>query len=386
MHLLVLTTSFPSQAYPGSGVFIKRMLASLPDDIQVTVVTPDHDRSYVPFDDGRIRVKSFRYAPRSWQILAHRPGGIPMTLQQQPGQWLLVPFFFLAMVLAAYKEACKADVINAHWSLCGVVAGLVGWVLGKPVVTTLRGQDVYRSGTSGPFRWMLRTCAALNDHMITVSSAMAAALVQMAPGSKGRVSVIPNGVQARFSSLRTNAEVRRLITIGSLISLKKMETVIQAFVKLTELYGSLQLEIVGDGPQRKHLTQLAHDLGVADRVLFTGMIDPEQVADRLMAGSIFILASSMEGRPNVILEAMAAEVPVVASDIPGVRELVGDDERGLLFQVGDAVQLASLIQRLVKDDGLAARLTGSAKQWLRDQGLTWDNTARRYAEIFRGVL
>ena len=83
MRLLVLTTSYPSSNYPASGIYIKRMLHELPKKVQVTVLTPACDRTMDgPAASQGIRVRPIRYAPQSWQILSHRPGGIPAVLRE----------------------------------------------------------------------------------------------------------------------------------------------------------------------------------------------------------------------------------------------------------------------------------------------------------------
>jgi len=101
---------------------------------------------------------------------------------------------------------------------------------------------------------------------------------------------------------------------------------------------------------------------------------------------VLVLASSSEGRPNVVLEAMAAGVPVVAGDIDGVREMIGDNERGLLFPVGDVQRLSDCLQRLLRYPPLAEKLAHSARQWILDERLTWDHTVGQYVDLYRQAI
>jgi hypothetical protein len=127
MRLLVLTTSFPSTAYPHSGIFVRRMLERLPEHIQVIVLTPGLNRPGEFRGQGnRMRVRGFRYAPGAWQTLAHGEGGIPVALRREPWQWALVPVFCLAMLAQTLRFGRRADLIHAHWSVCGLIAGIVG--------------------------------------------------------------------------------------------------------------------------------------------------------------------------------------------------------------------------------------------------------------------
>jgi len=327
------------------------------------------------------------YAPRAWQTLAHGEGGIPVALRHRPWQWVVAPVFCMALAVQTLRYARCADLIHAHWSVCGVIAGVAGRLMGRPVVTTLRGTDVSAAEKSLLFRWTIRCCGIFSDHMVTVGQAMARRVAGWLPGPTDKLSVIANGVGNRF---RHKAQIgtRQTFTvavIGHLIALKNVDGVVRAFVDLAG-NSAARLLIVGDGPERAALEALVRRLGQSERVTFTGAILPDAVPEILAQCNALVLASRSEGRPNVVLEAMAACVPVVASDIDGVRELILHGERGLLFPVGDVRQLAAHLRRLMDEPDLARRLAANARQWVDEQGLSWENAARRYAELYRDVL
>ncbi len=388
MRLLVLTTSFPSTAYSRSGIFVRHLLEALPDAIQMTVLTPDLDRPGVFMgEDGRMEVRGVRYAPRAWQTLAHGEGGIPVALRSRPWRWALVPVFCWAMFVQALRYGRRADLIHAHWSVCGVVAGLAGRLMGKPVVTTLRGSDVAAAEKSLLFRVAIFLCGLFCDRVVTVGQAMFRRVAAWLPGKSGLLAVIYNGVGATFRGMAQKDE-RRFFTVGvvgHLIAIKNVGMVVRAFAELAGERAA-RLLVVGGGPERATLEELARRLGQNKRVSFTGAIPPDEVPSVLARCNALVLASSSEGRPNAVLEAMAAGVPVVASDIDGVREMIVHGERGLLFPVGDERQLAVCLRRLMDEPDLARRLAANARQWVDDQGLTWENAARRYAELYLGIL
>ena len=389
MRLLVLTTSFPSTVYPHSGVFVRRLLERLPEDIRVTVLTPALDRTGEFSGRGnRIKIGGVCYAPRAWQTLAHGEGGIPVALRRHPWQWALVPVFCMALLVQTLRLARQADLIHAHWSVCGVIAGLAGRLTGTPVVTTLRGEDVTQADTSVLFRTAMRWCALLNDRIVTVGLAMAEKVDYWLSARGGHLAVIPNGVGLTLNATQPMTKGRRFVVaaIGNLIDRKKVDSVVGAFAMFAEHAPSVKLVVVGDGPRRGALEAMVRNLGQRDRVAFTGAIPPDAVPELLSRCSALVLASRSEGRPNVVLEAMAAGVPVVASDIDGVREMIVHGERGLLFPVGDERQLAAHLRRLMGEPDLARRLAANARQWVDDQGLTWENAARRYAELYHDVI
>ncbi len=388
MRLLVLTTSYPSSAYPASGIYIKRMLRELPKRVQVTVLTPACDRSMdwaIP--PQGVRVRPIRYAPQSWQILSHRPGGIPAALLEQPWAWALVPFFFISFLMAAIRHARRADLIHAHWSFAGLIGGIAGRWVGVPVITSLHGSDVRLAANNRIFRRLIQEASRLNDRIVCVGNDLADRVRPWVAGGRRNIQVIPNGVEMTFGKAGKTTGAPFVVTvIGNLIALKNVDVVIRAFASIPETVDRPQLLIIGAGPEMGRLQSLANELGIGDRVRFTGQVPPEQVTEQLASSDLLVLASAGEARSSVVMEAMAAGVPVVASDIEGVRELIADGERGLLFPVGDVARLAACMQRIMDDPALGRRLAANSAKWLRTEQLTWENCAGRYVEIYEQVL
>lgn len=388
MRLLVLTTSFPSQAFQTSGIFVQRLLSELPGHFKICVLLPGCHLPLVfsPLS-ANFRIRQFQYAPRNWQLLVHSPGGIPVVLKAKPWTWALVPPFGAAMFGSALSYAGKADIIHAHWAFAGIIAGLVGRGIGLPAVTTLRGTDVRWAEKSSAFKKALRLSIKLNSRIVTVGEDLADQVRKLAPADHKKIVVIPNGVDDLLFSVKERSESGHTVTVvGNLIQSKQVDVILHAFASLVGADNRLRLVIVGEGPERNKLKTLAHRLSIVDRVVFKGQLSPDQVVDQLASSSVLVLASRSEGRPNVVLEAMAAGVPVVASDIGGVRELIGNDERGLLFPVGDIERLAACIKHILDNPNLAQRLARRASQWVKEQGLTWERSAQAYAALYQQVI
>ncbi|MCX8086129.1 MAG: glycosyltransferase [Rhodocyclaceae bacterium] len=149
-------------------------------------------------------------------------------------------------------------------------------------------------------------------------------------------------------------------SVGSLIARKSNDQLLRAAAKLRERAPDFHLLLVGDGPQRMALQELAKKLGLADRITFAGF----QTAPLpwLAAMDVMVLASAKEGLPRVILEAMLMGKPVVASDIVGSRELVKHGETGFLYPYGDEAALADCLERLLNDAGLRSRFGEAGRQ------------------------
>lgn len=152
--------------------------------------------------------------------------------------------------------------------------------------------------------------------------------------------------------------------VGSLIERKGIDCLIQAFASAARRYASVRLVLVGEGPLRHKLEELTRQLGVTDRVTFTGFQASPMAC---IAGmDAVVLASSREGLPRVLLEAMLLQKPIIATDIPGTRELVIDGVTGRLFPHGDTAALTRCISELIETPGLAQRLGQAGSAHVRD--------------------
>jgi len=166
-----------------------------------------------------------------------------------------------------------------------------------------------------------------------------------------------NGVQPAAVPLQTPVKV---VTVGRLVSWKRVDKVIEAVVPCHQV----GLVIVGDGPERKRLQALANTLGVANRVYFAGQVSQEETKRLMAACDLFVLNSTYEGLPHVVLEAMSLGLPVVATAVGGTPEVVCDGENGRLMALGDDSVLAQVFLQLAVSPWERQRLARGAQQTL----------------------
>lgn len=386
-NVLVVSTSFPLHKNSVSGIFVERLVRALSKYCILTVITSCASDSSIKASDTPYFLSCFRYAPRSWQVLAHEPGGIFTAIRRNYFLLILVPGLVLSLFFACLLKAKGKQIIFANWSICGFIAGVVGWLRGIPVITTLRGSDVNLVKHSFFNHWLLAFTIALSHRTVTVSAALARVLTHRYPQLAGRIRMIPNGVDDSLlylERLPPRSEVKlRLVFIGNLIPLKGVDTILRA---LAVLPPDISLKIVGEGVQRKALEELGITSGINQQVVFTGALPPESIPTILRESDALILASHSEGRPNVVLESLAAGLTVIATNIEGTSELVIDGQTGLLFPPGDTDALRSCIERLYLDPVLCRRLGERGREWIREQGLFWQNTAAAYAGLFEEVI
>lgn len=385
LRVLIVTSSYPQSPEDPSGIFIERLVRQLPETVQAMVIAPATCESRPATFPGSPLVR-VRYAPRAWRKLTGS-GGIPAALDAQPLLWSVVPLLLAGMFLRTLSLARNADVIHANWSMMGVIAGIAGWIGRRPVITTLRGEDVNRAARSAVYRLLIGICLGLSARVTTVSLAMQRRIEQLFPSPRRPCLFLPNGVSRpewRPLPAAGSAPDVVIIAVGSLIPRKDVATLIRAFARVAP-GSAATLTIVGDGVERSMLEALAADAGLTGRVRFTGQMAPETVPGMLAEADIFVLASRSEGRSNALLEAMAAGLAVIASDIEGTGELVEDGVSGLLFTAGDDAMLASQLQRLLAEPALRQRLARAARTAVESQLPTWEQCASRYAELYAAV-
>jgi glycosyltransferase involved in cell wall biosynthesis len=205
-----------------------------------------------------------------------------------------------------------------------------------------------------------------------------------------KIRFVPNGVDDAFYALPTGRDHLapspfKLLFIGSLIPLKGLDVLLKALASINSL-ASWSLTVVGDGPERDYLKSLAIELGINANIRFLGSVSPDGISQLMNDHNLLVLPSYREGRPNVVLEAMAAALPVLATDIKGTSELVRDGRTGWLVPPGDVDALSSTLRDLIggKRNLAAAGLAG--RQWMQKHGLIWDNTAKLYSQLYAEAL
>jgi glycosyltransferase involved in cell wall biosynthesis len=392
MRLLVLTSSYPTPDNPGGGIFIREMLAHLPTATQIVVVTPDTPEVHGAEDKpSGLCIERVRYAPKAFQVVANRPGGIPAALKSSPWLVLLLPVWALAMFAAVLRLAGKHDLIHAHWSVCGVMAGLAGWLTRVPVVTTLHGTDVEWAHRFGFWRMILALSIRLSGRVVAVSGAMNRRLQAGWPRWRHKIETIPNGVSGTYFKVPAKdfsgvGDPFIFASVGNLIPGKQVDLTVRAFQRLVQSGRPARLVIAGDGPCASGLRCLVRRIGLAGRVEFLGAVPPDEVARLMERAQGLVLASESEGRPTIVMEAMAAGVAVIAGDIEGVRELIKPGETGLLFAVGDVERLWTHMAALVDRPTEALRIGEQARRWMMARNLTWSNSAALYHQAYNHLI
>jgi glycosyltransferase involved in cell wall biosynthesis len=278
--------------------------------------------------------------------------------------------------LARAMRRFRPDVYFGYLYWAYMIASPIAALLRVPVrITTRRGLGEGR--TSQTLRWMPRFVNTLIDVVITNSELVGAEAVAIEGLPEAKLRVIHNGVDV-IEPADVAVEPPVGLMVANLISYKGHEDVITA---LSLLDDPPTVRFVGEGPERARLEHLVEAANLGERVVFEGSVAN---AARLFRTAQFgILASHEESLPNCVLEAMAAGVPMVATSVGGVPELLEHEVNALLVPPRAPDALARAIKRLVDDPGLRVRLGAAAHE--RAQQFSWPVCVQAHLDVISEV-
>jgi glycosyltransferase involved in cell wall biosynthesis len=221
-------------------------------------------------------------------------------------------------------------------------------------------------------------------HTVVANSRAAARQLEAEGLATARIEVIPNGVTVeRFAPRAATGRVATVLTVANLRPEKAHEVLLDAAARLAPVHPGLRYLIAGDGPRLSELRDLAHRLGVADRVEFLG--HREDVPALLAAADAFVLPSRSEAFPNGAIEAMAAGLPVIASAAGGLLDLIESGKTGLLVPPDDAGALADAIDSLVLSPARAAALGSAAREDVTRR-YSFERMVRSFEDLYLSKL
>ncbi len=405
ISICMIASSYPR--FPGdiAGTFVASLAGALVrQGHRVTVVAPWHPTVAPDPGAGGVVVRRFRYSPLARLHPMGYGEGLVDDRRLRPAVYPLALPYLAAGAAAVYRaaRAMAADVMHAHWVIPNAPLGLLaGRLRSTPQVITLHGSDVYLAGANPLLRWVAARCL----RGAAAVTACSAELLETASALGGRLDpgwLIPWGADpVRFGTgdparwrarLCIPAGTPVVAAAGRLVAKKGFDVLVEAFGRLeTRDTPSPMLVIGGEGPQSEHLLRRAAETGLAGRVRLSGRVPWDEMphflamADVVAVPSVRDAAGNVDGLPTVLLEAMAAGKPVVASRIAGIPLAIDDECHGLLTAPGDPAALAAALVRLLQDPTLRSALGHNARTRVLSE-LNWDAVAARYVQVYRAAL
>jgi glycosyltransferase involved in cell wall biosynthesis len=290
----------------------------------------------------------------------------------------------LASVPAYLPLARDADVLHAQTFASALPGMLAKRRYGKPLVLTLHTSHFLRMANSAKWRPVLRRIIRSADWLLAASEEIRDVALGLYPHP--RAEALTNGVDTglfrRVEPTLPQGARRRVIVPRRLFEKNGVEFMVRA-LPLVRRKLDVEALFVGDGPERARLEALARELGVADTAHFMGARPNEEMPGLLASAEVAVFPSLMEATSVAALEAMSCELPVAASRVGGLPEIVHEDT-GTLFRPGDPVELAERLVSLLGRDDLHERGRTARARVVENWSL--ERLARRHQAIYRTLL
>ena len=385
LDLLFLTQTYPRFEGDTAGPFIRdlaRGLVRMGD--RVTVLAPHAEGMPARWEDQGVETVTFRYAPERWEVLGYGRS-LEADEKVKGGAAIAAPLYALGM-LRALRKAGKFDLVHAHWIVPNGVIGAFGKL---PLAIGLHGSDVFLAERIRKVSaWALRRA-----RLLTGCSPELVDRVRALGFPEERSRVIPYGVDVdKFAPgpsgwrerLGIPADAPLVLSVGRMATKKGFHILMKALPEI--LSTGAHVVLAGGGDLLPEFQRQA-----SERLHLPGPVLRDTLPDLYRAADLFVLPAvhdskgNVDGLPNVILEAMASGLPVVASGISGIPLAVEHERTGLLVPEQDAAALSAAILDLLSNPERAKGM-GERGRRKAEAELTWDAVAARYREGYVSAL
>jgi len=287
----------------------------------------------------------------------------------------------------------KPEVVHVFF---GIPDGPLGWFLkriyGLPYLISLRGADVPSDEVKRfakhyqilrPFiRWMWRDANAI----VAVSNGLRSYALNTAPDMP--IEVIPNAIELSIfipPRQRAHDGSVRLLFVGRFNAFKNVESLLEVAAQLkTSGIDNFELSLVGDGSTRANLERLTVEHGLSRHVRFLGWLERDDLVQIYRQADVFVTATTWEGMPNTVLEAMACGLPIIATRASGLSELVQDGVNGYLVNTHDRAALTERLSQLI-DNPYERQRMGKESRKIAEQEFAWEYIAEQYVRVYERI-
>ena len=334
---------------------------------------------------GRFKDLPSRYEDQG--IIIHR---VPTLRRRMDRSHMLEMASFLAAGLMFIPRIIRTHRVGGaivFFSMpCGPIGLLGRWICGVPYIISLRGGDV--PGAEPSLTFLHRVLSPIRRAVLKNSFAIVAnsnGLRKMAEtADRFPVQVIPNAVDTEFfvpahPKPGRDGSVLRILFVGRFRQQKNLPLLFRQVARLPPT--AFELHLVGDGPEKQRLEGLAQKLGIASAIRWHGWLPPAALPQVYQSADCLVNPSLYEGMSNVVLEAMACGLAVIASRVPGNDELVQEGETGFLFDLQKPDSLLNAFGQLMNDRDLCARLGANARNCVTKK-FSWSKVAQAYLALF----
>ncbi len=401
MRICLVTTSYPRFHEDGNARFVRSIAeaqATLGHEVHVLAPYTPLVRKY----DSLADLHWFHYIwPAKWGVMGHA-AALESDRHLRASAFLQAPFFGLSLTRAMQQLITqrKIDLIHAHWVVpMGFLSTWMARLTQKPLFISLHGSDMYLARQNPVMGRMAAWAFRCAQGITACSPTLADSAIQLG-APRERVHMIPWGADpAKFQVEGASVELRKqlnatpkdliIMAAGRLVGKKGFDRLVRAMPEVLASVPNARLVILGEGPERFSLERLIDELALNGKILLPGNVAWTEMPNYLAASDVFVMPSvrdvtgNFDGLPTVILEAMAAGKPVIATHVGGISLAVQENETGILVDEASPEQLSRALIRLLRSDEERTRL-GCAGRARIERELNWMNVARRFDSVYRG--
>lgn len=406
MNICVFTHTYPRFSGDPVAPFMQDFCKGLTEQEQNVFVLAPYDKLFSVKQNTaqNLKIKLYRYIFLNGLHTLGYSRALIGDQHLKISVFFLAPFMliasFFSLLLLVHKE--KIQVISAHWIIPnGFVAALVSKITGTPVVVTIPGSDVYLGKKNFLFRWMTRVASGQAKVIVSNSIRYLEELSSLGINSKKFVE-IPYGVNINnFINIRRERNAMRrllnfspsdriILAVGRLVEKKGFAYLIKAMSIIDKKGEKARLFIIGDGVEKKSLTQLAKELKIENKVFFLGKIShldlPKYyaLADIYAAASIKDKYGNLESHTVALFEAIASGLPVVATKLAVSKKYVTDGKNGYRVKDNDAQALALSIIKIINSPSILRM--GQTSTSIAKSYLSYQYCTKEYIKIFNRSL
>lgn len=392
---------YPKTYSPYLGIFVEEQICALKHLIKgnIIVISPipwspkflwfkKKWKKYGQAEKEKIKNGIKIYYPRYLVI----PGKLFFPLQG-----LFMYFSVKSLIKKLIKTNKEKTILHTHTILPDGFAGiLLARKFKFPCVCTIHGSDINIYPFRNKLSYFLTTFTLKRcDHIVTVSNKLKSK-VQLVAGKIDNITVIHNGADpTKFKpmnkeilkhELGINGRCRIILFIGNLTPVKGINYLLEAFAQLmSEPIGKdIVLFLIGDGEEKENLVMQSKRLKIEDKVSFLGTKQHAEIPLWLNIADLFVLPSISEGFPTIIPEAMMCGVPVLASDVGGISEIISHGETGLLVKPGDVEGIKKGMRLLLEDEIVKNKMIVKAIE--KSRKYTWENNVIEHLKLYEKFL
>lgn len=388
MRILYIATAFPRNENDIITPWLIETIRRLKEKSHSVTIFTSSYKGLKQKEIFGIPVFRFRYFLKRWEILTHEEA-VPERLKKGIFfKLLVIPYIIFGCIYSIFfANRHDFDIIHVHWPFPHIVFGYLIKILTKtPLICSFHGAEVILLRRGFPFLIPLfRKLLSTANYNTVNSSFTKQQLSQLLP--KKPIEIVPFGCSIPPVKIKYMRKTNEILFVGRLVERKGVRYLIEAFSKVLPNVNTARLRIIGDGPLKRSLISLTQTLGLEGKITFSGFVSENVLFEAYKKAGVFVLPAIVdskgdtEGLGVVLIEAINYGVPVIASNVGGIPDIIKDNETGILVPEKDSDALSKAIINILKNEESIRRLIKNAKEHIKEN-FSWETVISKLDELY----